>query len=297
MPVVGFIDDTGAEVRFADVIAGRGTFTLPRPVLRAFAAGYRPSDHYGDADVLSVTTLANPPQQVALIARHELFVDPLANMWAVFGTIGHGMFEDHTGPDDIAERRLVIDFEGQLIGGTFDLLETVDGELIGRDYKITSAYSVAMMLNEGVAKAKLEYALQANAYRYMLKQPDAREVVAATPGDPSTGYRLAPFEHAGIGERINRWQLVAWSRDWNVRSYGDTLKPIEIVDVPLIADDRVERYLRERVMLHNAAKLCDDDGLPACSRAETWYGRRCQSWCSAAPVCPQLKRKRKRGSS
>jgi hypothetical protein len=290
VPVVGFLDDTGAEVRFADVIAGRGTFALPRPVLRAFAAGYRPADHYGALDVLSVTTLANPAQAVALIKRHELFVDPLRNMWAVFGTIGHGMFEDHTGPDDITERRLVVDFEGQHVGGTFDLIETVDGELIGRDYKITSAYGVAMMLNEGVAKAKLEYALQANVYRWMLKQPGAQEVAEHDDGTRE----LRPFEHAGIGERIGRWQLVAWSRDWTMRNHGDTLKPIEIVDVPLIADERVERYLRERITLHNAAALCDDDGLPACSRAETWQGRRCASWCDAAPVCAQLKRKRKR---
>jgi hypothetical protein len=99
VPVVGFIDETGARVTFDELRAGGGVFDkLPRPVLLAFAAGYRPSDHYGSNDVISVTTLANPVQATRLIERHDLYVEPLRNMWAVFGTIGHGMFEGHTGP-------------------------------------------------------------------------------------------------------------------------------------------------------------------------------------------------------
>lgn len=291
MGVVGFIDDRGERIRFDNLDAG--TFSLPHPVLRMFASQFRGSDHYGSADVISVTTLAQPVQAVRLIERHELFVDPLSHMWAAFGTLGHAMFEGHTSDDDISERRLVIDFEGQLVGGTFDLLETVGGELIGRDYKITNAYKVSLMQSEGAVKAALDYVMQANVYRYMLSQPDAREVSEVMKDEKVRRHEWQPFEHAGIGERIDRWQLVAWSRDWTAKQYAGKLKPIEIVDIPLISSERVENYLRQRIALYAAAGMCDDAGLPECTRDETWGGKRCASWCDAAPHCQQLKRGRK----
>jgi hypothetical protein len=114
----------------------------------------------------------------------------------------------------------VIDFEGQLVGGTFDLLELVNGVRIGRDYKITSAYKVSMMREQGPVEAALDYVMQANVYHYMLSRPDALEVRMSTPAKNGRGTprpELVPFEHAGIGDTINRWQLVAWSRDWTAQ--------------------------------------------------------------------------------
>jgi hypothetical protein len=62
VPVVGFIDDAGKRVKFADIAKGRGEWWLPRPLLRALSRSYRSADHYGAGDVISVTTLGNPVQ-------------------------------------------------------------------------------------------------------------------------------------------------------------------------------------------------------------------------------------------
>jgi hypothetical protein len=295
VPVVGFIDDSGDRVRFDDMRQGEGNFALPRPMLRALASGYRASDHYGDADVISVTTLANPAQQVRLTERHDLFVLPDASLWAFFGTLGHGFFEGFEGDDDIVERRLLIDFEGTKVGGTFDLIEKIDGEHHGRDYKIIGCYPLAQMQRDGVAKAKPEYALQANVYAYMLSRPDVQEVVQTKNYSPggvvTTSATVVPFEHAGM--RVASWELVCVGRDWTKSKNGATLpSPIVRLPVDLIDHSRVENYLRQRIIVHKAAGLCDDAGLPDCTPSETWGGRRCASWCAAAPVCLQIQKRK-----
>jgi hypothetical protein len=183
VPVVGFIDDAGKRVKFADIASGKGEWWLPRPLLRALSRSYRSADHYGAGDVISVTTLGNPVQQIRLMQRHDVYVDPLRSLWAMHGTLAHAWLEAGLDPDsgnEVAERRLVIDFEGQLVGGTFDLIERDDpaAPWVGQDYKVLGGYKVAKMVNEGAVKGALEYVMQANVYRYMIARPDVREVIA-----------------------------------------------------------------------------------------------------------------------
>jgi len=87
---------------------------------------------------------------------------------------------------------------------------------------------------------------------------------------------------------------VAWSRAWSAKKYEGTIKPVERIPIPLIDAERVESYLRQRVAVYKAAEMCDDAGLPACTRDETWGGKRCAMWCDAAPFCTQLKARGKR---
>jgi hypothetical protein len=101
------------------------------------------------------------------------------------GTLAHAWLEaglDATTGNEIAERRLVIDFEGQLVGGTFDLIERDDeaAPWVGQDYKVLGGYKVAKMVNEGAVKGALDYVMQANVYRYMIARPDVREVARAS---------------------------------------------------------------------------------------------------------------------
>jgi hypothetical protein len=304
VPVVGFIDDNGEQIAFAGIVAGLGEFALPRPVVVALSRGYRAADHYGSADVVSVTTLINPIRQTRLMQRNEIYVKPLDNMWAVFGTVCHSLLEDAATvlPELVTERRLVIERDGQLIGGTFDLIELDDDLRIGSDYKVTSAYAVASMIAQGVRKAKPEYYKQANLYRLMIADPAAREVIPGLdPQHPLT----APFALAGT--TVDRWQIVAWARDFkadrgsevmSIKPYGARtevgLSPIELIDVPLGKPDGVEQYLRERLVEYKASAMCDDDGLPHCTDEETWNGRRCAKYCNAAGVCSQFNATKRR---
>lgn len=288
MGVVGFVDDSGEAITFEQMRAGKGAFStaagapVPRTVVRALAKGYRSEDHYGDPDVVSVTSLIAPPQIKRLEQRHRLFVRPLDNVWAKFGTIAHGFMEEEVGDQDIAEVKLVIERNGVKVGGTFDLLEAIDstsGGLIyqGRDYKIISGYSVKKMIAEGVYKGHEEYFWQAQMYAMMVQDPDVKAVLS----DGSLGR----WDMANK-VTIDNWGLVAIARDWNKRM-AVHFGPLEVIDVPLIEKSRVENWLNQRLMVWQAAGLADDAGLPQCTGEEMWQGRRCLDYCPVSQVCHQ----------
>lgn len=269
MSAVGFIDRLGNKVPFAEVREGRGSFDIPLPLLRALAANYRPADHYGADDVLSATTLIGPPQIRQLERRHDTYVQPMDGIWATYGTVMHGILEDYgierdsidhfASGDVLTEMKMTYDFEGQKIAGTADRFTVSSG--LGEDWKVTSAYGIKQMLNDGVKAAKPEYWLQANIYKYLLKKVhdlDATE-----------------------------WNLILIARDYNARQHAN-FRPIEIVPVEMMPMDHIETYIRQRIVFHQAAALCDDDGLPNCTTAETWEGRRCAKYCSVAQFCHQL---------
>lgn len=291
MAVVGFIDITGQEVRFEDIQNGAGNFgDTPRAVIRSLARQERKPDHYGDPSVVSVTTIINPVQQTRLVQRHDLFVDPMSRIWSTYGTVSHGFFEAGAQPTDIVEHKLVIERDGVKIGGTFDLLEftTTSGATVaiyqGRDYKVTSAYSVKGMLQEDVYHAKPDYFWQAQLYHLMTQDPEVREVRHfKSQKDPE----LVLWEHAGKVS-VDNWALVAICRDWNERMHGKVLpQPIATIPIRLLELSRVENYLRQRILVYKASEMCSDEGLPACTDEETWQGRRCAKYCAAYPVCHQ----------
>lgn len=289
MGVVGFIDDSGQRLRFPDVLAGAGSFTtrnghpVPRPMVATLAKSYRAADHYGDERTVSVTSLIAPVQLKRLEQRHEVYVRPLDNLWAAYGTIAHGLYESGVNAEagDIVERKLVIERDGFKIGGTFDLLELMavgeDGLRIyqGRDYKVTSAYGVKKMIAEGVYAAKEDYFWQAQIYRLVAEDPNAVELLPDGTTRPWTPVH------------IDNWALVAVSRDYNQRSHGVHFGPVELVPVPLLAKERVENYIRSRLMVWGASEMCDDAGLPNCTPEETWQGRRCADYCPVAGRCHQ----------
>lgn len=280
MPIVGFTDADGRRLLWDAVLRGEGRFVngsdqpIPYPVVAACARGYRGSDHYGDERAVSVTTIIAPPQQKILELRHDLFVKPLDNLWAVFGTIGHGLFEQNPGEGTMMERRLVAEFEGVQLGGTFDLLVPTEGGWAGWDYKITSGYGVKKMVAEGVYDGHPEYFWQGNLYAWMAARAGTQQLVDG---------KLTDWDPV----RITDWNICAVVRDYSARMHA-TINPIEVIPVPLIAASRVENYLRQRVMVWKAAQLADDPGLPHCTPEETWGGRRCLDYCASASVCHQL---------
>lgn len=285
MSIVGFKDHTGRRLTFAEVAAGEGDFRtqggrpVPRPVLRALAAAYRSEDHYGDPTAVSVTTLIAPVQLKRLERRHDLYVDPLANLWAKWGTIEHAMYEQYPAPGDLVERKLLLKVGNSTIGGTFDLLEATGDGYQGRDYKVTSAYGVKKMLAEGVYKGKEDYFWQAQIYRLMAESPDTVEIIGK-----NDARVVRPWQPV----HIDNWALVAVSRDYNQRQHGVHFGPLELVQVPLIAKERVMNYLRQRLTVWEASEMCDDAGLPNCTPEETWQGRRCADYCASAERCHQL---------
>jgi len=307
MTVVGFIDQTNTRIKFDALRKGEGDFgEVPRAVIRALSRQYRAADHYGDDALFdglpaySMTTLLSPPRLVHLRTRHETYVDPLANVWAAYGTIAHGMFEADAEAGDLVERKLALKLGGVWVTGTFDLLEARAGShYAGKDYKVTSAYSVKLMLG-GELKwdgEKAEYFWQAQGYKYMAEHPETMEIVEEPdPGEALHGRikmvkKLVPWEPISV----DSWDLVAICRDWSKRSHGKVMpSPINVVPVaPLLENHRIENYLNQRTTVMQASTMVEDDDLPECTDKEVWgylpggQGRRCSQWCEVANVCNQ----------
>lgn len=308
MSVVGFVDLNNERITFDALRKGAGDFgAVPRAVVRALSRQYREADHYGDAELfggvpaVSMTTLISPTRQTRLKERHETFVDPLANIWAAFGTIAHGMFEADAEHGDLVERKMAVRCGGIWLVGTFDLLEPTSGEghYAGKDYKVTSAYSVKSMMG-GELKwdgDKADYFWQANGYKWMAEHSEAFEIIQEPdPGEALHGRikmvkKMIPWEPV----HIDSWDLVAICRDWNKRQHAKDIPiSVQVVPVdPMIEAERTARYLNERVMLYEAAEMVEDNDLPECTAKEVWgyltggQGRRCSQWCEVAGVCNQ----------
>jgi hypothetical protein len=308
MTVVGFVDQNNERITFERLRKGEGDFgPVPRAVVRALSRQYRAADHYGDPELfgglpaISMTTLINPVRIARLKERHETFVDPLANVWAAFGTIAHGMFEADAEAGDMVERKMAVKRGGIWITGTFDLLESQQEErhYAGKDYKVTSAYSVKSMLGGQVKwdGDKADYFWQGNGYKWLAEQPDAFEIIEEPdPGEALHGRikmvkKMIPWEPVSI----DSWDLVSICRDWSKRKDGKDLPtPFNVVPVDLIAENhRIENYLNQRTTMYLATDMVEDNDLPECTDKEVWgylpggQGRRCSQWCEVANVCNQ----------
>lgn len=203
---------------------------LPQPLVDAVK-----NDGYtrGTADI-SVTELIGPPRIAALKRAHEEEIEEDASdrIWSLLGQSIHTILEraNRTG---IAERRLSIGVEGWTISGGMDLYQE-DGVLV--DYKTTSAWSV----KGGV---KDEWEKQLNVYAVILR----RNAIC-----------------------VEGLKVVAILRDWSkLEARRDPSYPQSQVvsfDVPLWTQEDAEKYVRERVILHQQARV----SLPECTQEDRW---------------------------
>lgn len=184
---------------------------------------------------ISVTGLISPARKVELEYRHrdEISEDVSDRIWALFGSIGHGILE-RAGDDALTEERLFITRHGWTISGKFDRFMIAQGLL--SDYKITSTYAV----KDG---AKLEFEQQLNVYALMLR------------------------EH---GFDVRALEVVALLRDWRkvmTRNSPDyPQSQVLRVPVPLWEPARAEAYITERLLAHGQAQTV----LPECTAEERW---------------------------
>jgi hypothetical protein len=195
----------------------------------------------GDAD-LSVTQAIDAPQVVELTRRHwdQLEEDVEDRVWSLFGQATHTILE-RANKTAVAERRLSIEVEGWKISGGMDLYD-MHGTLT--DYKTTSAWS---LIFDGLEK----WEKQLNCYAVILR---------------------------ANGHKVEKLQAVAILRDWQ-RSKADMdasypQSMVVNINIPVWPAEIAERYLRERVILHQQARLTKN--MPACTNKERWV--RDEAW-------------------
>lgn len=205
---------------------------LPQPLVDAVK-----NDSYDgprDPKSISVTTLLKPPRVTALEQIHDPDIeeDAADRIWSLMGQVVHGILEraDSTG---VSERRLTMEVEGWTVSGAMD--RYIDGVL--QDYKVVTAYKFK---DGGVP---LEYEQQLNIYAELLRHH---------------------------GQPVQRMQIVGILRDWSkLEARRDENYPrsqVIVRNVPMWHPEDAQRYIRERVILHQQARVT----LPLCSPEERW---------------------------
>jgi hypothetical protein len=203
----------------------------------------RPTYSRGNSEI-SVTEILSPPQLVLLRRHHaeQIEVDAADQVWSLFGSAVHNILQHGKDDNHVVEERLFTTFEGWRISGQIDLQEyQANGTVVISDYKVTSAWTVQQQ--------KTEWIDQLNMYAWL---------VEATKGVSVTGL-----------------QIIGIVRDWNRREAaskdGYPQAPIVTLDIPLWDYETREKFVRDRLALHNEANFSAVSGqMPQCTSEEMW---------------------------
>ena len=219
-------------------------FGMPQPFV-----DFAINDKYskGKADI-SVTTLIDSPKIRLMKEKHdhEIEVDAVDMVWALFGTAVHSVLENSKQSNDvITEERLYQEIDGWVLSGAVDRQEIKDDQVTIVDYKVTSVWSVIY--------GKPEWENQLNCYAFLV----ANKI--------------------GLSKRnVNSLKICAILRDWNRRDAErkeDYPKaPIVFVDVPLWDHEKISKYIKERMALHQEAQILSDlhGDVGLCSDEDMW---------------------------
>jgi len=217
-------------------------FNLPAVVVSALTQ----DDYTKGKSNRSVTQLIDSPQ-VAVLARENadnIEQDAVDFLWSRFGTSVHSMFEEATKYSGgvVSEKRMFAEVLGWTISGAVDLQELTDKGRIVSDYKVTSVWSVIF--------AKQEWHNQLNCYAWLIRKSELAVV--------------------------KELRVIAIIRDWQRRRAGEDStypqSPIKIIDIPLWSDEDQDKYVEERVRLHQEAEFQRLTGgqIEECTQGETW---------------------------
>jgi len=272
----------GAQVTFADALAGKGSFTLRRPLLAAFQRTQQ-KERYSDVSVTELQP-AGILRQKVLKSRHDYYVKPDDQTFLMWGLALHALIErSATGCDWLAEQRLTVELDGFKVGGTPDTMQLWNPsmehphsrfEII--DWKTTNVSAVKRMLADGADSDKLrDGGAQLNAYWTLANiSPDSPILKAGL--DP------AKVEPVLVLENLSRDHRDYEAARPGKGEYPRWHEPIEVKAVPVA---QTLATLRAALKRWKAAQKLVDDKLPKCETALLWGGRRCRDYCEAAPFC------------
>lgn len=212
-------------------------FGLPEAIVRA---AHRDTYSDGGADI-SATSLIMPPR-IRVLRRehwHEMEQDVSDRFWALMGTAVHHLLEQGAEAGHTPEERLFAKVRGWIVSGAIDIQ---DGGKRVVDYKVTQSYAV---MND-----KPDWESQLNIYAWLVEVNKDVEV--------------------------EELQICAIIRDWT-RSKAERdptypIAPIQMIDIPLWGFEERQRYVEQRVLLHQEAEraYAFGEGLIECSDEDRW---------------------------
>ena len=213
-------------------------YDLPRPLVEMMS-----KDHYSKgASEYSVTGLLSPPKVQRLREQYDDMMeqDISEMLYAFLGTALHARFEEVKTQNFIKEERLFAQLEGTVISGAIDIQEKTPAGIILWDYKFTSVWSVM--------KEKREWVEQLNLYKWLVETVKRERVVGL--------------------------KICAMLRDYNKyeTKEGYPESPITVVDIPVWDSFTAETFIRERLRMHQQAKVARDfqEELQPCTDEERW---------------------------
>ena len=261
---------------------------LPEALVKAV----RNDSYVGGGDI-SVTKLIDSPQVRLLQKRHSKAIveDVSERIWSLMGQAVHHVLERSAEEEVIVEKRFFAEVNGWQLSGQVDRLEPSRKTI--SDWKFVSTFK---------ADGDESWTKQLNVLRYLAN---------------ANGHEIDNLEIVAI---FRDWQRAVAKRD---ESYPQVM--VKVIPVPVWSDDQVERYIKERILLHRDA---EETGTAVCSDEERWYAgttyalmkeggkkatkvattkealgepakgyeiverkggyRRCESFCAVAQFCPQF---------
>lgn len=262
---------------------------LPAPLVSAVS-----NDPYtrGNSDI-SVTQLLNPPQQRKLMRGREVTEDASEMIWRLIGQAVHAILERAYPDTAIVEQRLFAEVLGWVVSGQFDVYD--NGTL--SDYKITSVFAHGKVKPEWLAQLNL---LAALARRNNMPVTKLEIVAIWRDWRP----REAQYDESYPQAQVSVIPICLWT-EAEAEAYLEERVRLHQLDIPPPCTDE-ERWMqptRWAMMAKGkkrAIRLFDphtDGGAPPINLGIGQYWehrpgayRRCESYCNAADICPQLKR-------
>tara|TARA_R100000329_G_scaffold51485_2_gene47506 strand:- start:9059 stop:9928 length:870 start_codon:yes stop_codon:yes gene_type:complete len=214
---------------------------LPEPLVRAFKV--LNSKYVGGGNV-SVTTLKDSPQihKLRTIFKDYVTVDAESMLYSVLGQAMHQVLEsanERVNEDkdvpDVIEKRFYKKFLGWELSGQVDRLIPQEEKI--SDWKMTSTWKV-------MNKKFDDWEKQLNCYAHLAR---------------SNGYKVSNLE------------IVAVLRDYkkNSQSVNYPESPIQVIDIPVWEDKKVEEYITERIKLHKS--VITEKKEYVCTNEDRWY--------------------------
>ena len=187
-------------------------------------------------NILRATELINPPLIKHLTLKHWDNLNPLASefLWSLLGSAIHAELAKEA-DGVLIEQRITKNVFGITLSGQIDRYEIEDKTIA--DYKVTSVWSILLGL-------KSEWEKQLNIYKFLLESE---------------------------GHAVEQLKIHAILRDWQVgkavqRNYPDI--PFMTLDVPVWNNEKISKYIEERVVTHKAEPL-------PCTMSERWQDPPC----------------------
>ncbi len=293
-------------------------FNLPAPLVEAVR-----NDGYSNSGTLSVTTLLKPPQAVSIEGRHEITEDASDRIWALLGQATHTILEraaQSLGAGYIIEQRFFAKVEGEDVSGQCDVIH-LPSKLIS-DYKVTSAWAAKDALSGGKEEWRLQLSMLAVLARMAGYEVERGEIIAIlkdwtankaleeerrarsygqVTDYPQSNVVVIPFKLMGDNEtrewmRIRVNEFVA-ARKGNARPCTDEERWCQPgVWAVYKGDNKRASKIEPTLDALNAWMANNPTPKPRIEQRATVY-RRCESYCNAAPWCPQYQQEKLNGES